>query len=45
MFDFEEDVEYCNECRAYGDDYTTTKDGEMINNCVECPYNSANWEE
>lgn len=35
----------CYECGAYGDDYSTDENGEMVCNCDRCPYNSMNKED
>ena len=37
-----DDDDYCDECRIYGDDYSFDEDGEMVDNCVDCPFNSVN---
>lgn len=41
-YDEWDDYDYCDECRGYGDDYSFDEDGEMVDNCVDCPFNSAN---
>lgn len=38
-FDTNMDYDYCDECEAYGDDYTENEDGDLICNCDTCPYN------
>ena len=47
MDDYDPLDDYCDECRVYGDDYSFDEDGKMVDNCVECPFNSANndWED
>lgn len=35
----------CYECTGYGDDYYLNEDGEMVSNCTNCPWNSANDDE
>ena len=39
-----ERAERCYECGGYGDDYSFNKNGEMISNCDDCPFNSNNKE-
>ena len=38
-FDTNIDYDYCDECEAYGNDYTENEDGDLICNCDTCPYN------
>ena len=33
------DYNYCYECRGYGDDYFINDQGELENNCPNCPFN------
>ena len=35
----------CYECSAYGDDYYTDENGELVSACSDCSYNSSNWED
>lgn len=42
-YDFEEyqdTLDYCEECRIYGDNYYTDEDGEHVCRCSECNTNS-----
>ena len=39
------DDDRCYECTGYGDDYSEDEDGNMVSNCTDCPYNSANQED
>lgn len=41
--DFGYDDDYCYECTGYGDDYSVDENGELVNNCMDCPHNHANW--
>lgn len=38
-FDTNIAYDYCDECEAYGNDYTENEDGDLICNCDTCPYN------
>ena len=38
--DERDNAERCYECSGYGDDYSFDENGEMINNCTNCPFNS-----
>lgn len=40
-----DDDDRCYECTGYGDDYYLNEDGEMVSNCTNCPWNSANDDE
>lgn len=40
---YEEYEDHCYECEAYGDDYYTDEEGNMIPACDDCPYNEFNW--
>ena len=33
------------ESTGYGDDYSEDEDGNLVSNCTDCPYNSANQED
>ena len=35
----------CYECKGYGDDYHTDDDGNLISNCIDCPYSDYEWED
>lgn len=39
------DDDRCYECTGYGDDYSEDEEGNLVDNCVDCPYNSANQED
>lgn len=39
------DDDRCYECTGYGDDYSEDEDGNLVSNCTDCPYNSANQED
>lgn len=39
------DDDRCYECTGYGDDYSEDEDGNLVSNCTDCPYNSANKED
>lgn len=34
-----DDYDPCYECGGYGDDYRFDKDGELVSNCPDCPFN------
>lgn len=36
--DFEDDSP-CYECMGYGDDYSFDDNGELVDNCTDCPWN------
>ena len=38
-FDNDEDYDYCDECEAFGNDYTENEDGDLICKCDTCPNN------
>ena len=38
-------IDYCNECAGYGDDYYEDDEGEMVCRCLECPMNRDYWED
>ncbi len=42
---FDDDDDYCYECRGYDDDYQVDEDGELVCMCDSCPNNSNNWED
>lgn len=31
-------VDICYECKGYGDDYHVDENGDLICNCIECPF-------
>lgn len=38
----------CYECRGYGDDYSFDDNGELVDNCTDCPWNETRcdgWED
>ena len=41
MEDYESD--YCEECRALGDDYFVDTTGELVCACIDCPFNQTQW--
>ena len=38
----EYDNDRCYECTGYGDNYSYDEDGELVSNCIDCPWNRAN---
>lgn len=38
-------VDYCDECSGYGDDYYENDEGELVCRCPECPMNRDYWED
>ncbi len=34
----EERADRCYECGGYGDDYHLDENGELVCNCIDCPY-------
>ena len=38
----DEDDDRCYECTGYGDNYSYDEDGELVSNCIDCPWNRAN---
>lgn len=32
-------IDYCEECRTYGDDYRYDRDGDLVSVCYDCPMN------
>lgn len=30
--------DYCYECSGYGDDYSVDENGELVCNCLTCPF-------
>ena len=41
----DEEYDYCDECKIYGDDYSFDEDREMICNCYGCLKNPDRWDE
>lgn len=41
----DEEDDRCYECTGYGDNYSYDEDGELVSNCPDCPWNSANDDE
>lgn len=39
------DDDYCYECGGYGDDYSVNDDGELVSNCLDCPFNPSRYDE
>ena len=35
----DDDIDYCYECRGLGSDYSVNDDGELVDNCTDCPFN------
>ena len=31
----------CYECSGYGDDYSVNEEGELVSNCIDCPFNGS----
>jgi hypothetical protein len=47
-FSDNEDDSPCYECRGYGDDYSFDDNGELVDNCTDCPWNETrcdSWED
>ena len=40
-----DNYDYCYECKGLGDDYSYDEDGNFVDNCSECPFNSCNTED
>lgn len=40
-----DDDDRCYECTGYGDDYSEDEEGNLVSNCTDCPWNSANDDE
>lgn len=38
-------IDYCNECAGYGEDYYENDEGELVCRCPECPMNKDYWED
>ena len=37
--------DYCYECGGYGDDYSVDENGELVCNCLTCPFGDYDEEE
>ena len=40
-----EELDSCEECTGYGDDYYFDEDGEIVLRCPTCSFNKNRWEE
>lgn len=40
-----DDDDRCYECQGYGDDYSEDEEGNLVSNCTDYPWNSANDDE
>lgn len=45
MKDYDIYNDYCDECRAYGNNYSYDDQGELVSNCIECNFNEKELEE
>lgn len=39
------DNDRCYECSGYGDDYYVDENGELVFNCIDCPFNRSDEED
>ena len=44
-YDNDWELDVCDECSGYGDDYYLDDDGELVCRCPECPWWGANMDD